>query len=716
MPRNHFARKCKISPIIVIILLAVFQMTFCESDLFWCGDKQEVALEAVNGRNFSVRFALNDPLTEVQSLVWAKWITLDNRLLDNIDNTSANRERYKLTIESGKNAIDLFIAFTELSDSGKHVVKINYGKQSLCAIAIFNLTIEGTAPICSTLFDQDIRRVQMSCAWVQVNLGDQVQLLAGNQVVYEYETTEMNIDGDFNSTNKFSVYLPLENVHDKRVVPSMCFISNSNRSVNKSCTFLPIRSQTLRSEFECCTTEEADAIKFWYNNESNLIPLIFTDKLSLIHVGPFSFFCGIQSGNKTVLLHSILNVNLVEGKQYNISLSALGRTEGSNNSNDNLMCDNIFFEVRNTDEDIQYPKENLDLNTMPDNTERIEITVTPEASNTNKVSTWVWAILVLSLIFCLVIGSVNCYYMVLRKYRYHFEKEINDAMQIESMVAIGDTITQSEDRGNLHLQELQSCRDSKLRGATVLQGSIGQERHKQNQVRKAPMSNLQSRSPSLHSHHQHSDPESSWFAHRPTNYTPNREDHKGAIGRTTTGFDTNPDKHIRQDLASALYPDTAYCSVDDVKGTSKDISKEHRPSHAPSFPYPNPSPKDHFDMGASMTSPSLFKSGVSQQNASMMSMARVPEVDTDVDALYAKPDMSRKTNKMTSLESDYDDPRPPGNYLGRNSGQDTFVLEHGSEPLVLNHTDFFGNMIANPTDELTDGGELYINAPAHSFS
>ena len=61
------------------------------------------------------------------------------------------------------------------------------------------------------------------------------------------------------------------------------------------------------------------------------------------------------------------------------------------------MCENISFKVRNTDEDIQYPEENRDLSTMPDNTERIAITVTPEASKTNKVSTWVWAILVLFL-------------------------------------------------------------------------------------------------------------------------------------------------------------------------------------------------------------------------------------------------------------------------------------------------------------------------------
>ena len=274
--------------------------------------------------------------------------------------------------------------------------------------------------------------------------------------------------------------------------------------------------------------------------------------------------------------------------------------------------------------------------------------------------------------------------------------------------------------GNLHLQELQSCRDSDLRGATALQCIIGEGRHKRNQVRKAPISNKQDGPPSLHLQHQHGEHERSCFAHQSTNFTSNWEDHKRAIGRTIPGLDTNPGSHIRHDLASVPYLDTAYCSVDDVKGTSKDTSKELRPSHASSFQYPHPSSKDHFDMGPSTTSPSLFKSGGSQQNASMVRMARVPGVDTDIDALYAKPDMSRKTKQMTSLESDYDDPRPPGNnpgsYLGRNSGQDTSVLEHGSEPLVLNHTDFFGNMIANPTDELTDGGELYINAPAHSFS
>ena len=539
--------------------------------------------------------------------------------------------------------------------------------------------------------------------------------MAGNQVVYEYETTEMNIDGDYNSTKTFSIYLPLENFHDERVVPSMCLISNSKRSIDKTCTFLPIRSQTLGSVFECCTTEDADAIKVWYNTGSNLIPLILTDKLSLIHVGPFSFFCGVQSGNKTVLLRSIGNVNLVEGKQYNISLSVLGRTEGSNNSDENSKCENIFFEVTNIKKNVQHPDENRELSTITTNSESIEFTVTPKASNmnntiANKVPIWVWVMLVLSIILCIATGSVNCYYIVSRKYRHHFGKEINDVMQPDSMAANGDTGAKSEDVGNLQLQELQSCQDSELRGATVLQGSKGRGRLKQNQVRKAPMSNLQSGPPSPDSQRQRREHESSCSTHHPINYTSNLEHHKGAIGRTTTGFDTNPDKHIRHDLASALYLDTAYCSVDDVKGTSKYISKELLPSHVSSFPHPHPSSKDHFDMGASTTSPSSFKSGRSQQNASMVSMATVPGLDPDVDALYSKPDMSRKTNKMTSLESDYDDPRPPGtnpgSYLGRNSGQDTSVLEHASEPLVLSHTDFFGNMIANPTDELTDVGEL----------
>ena len=94
--------------------------------------------------------------------------------------------------------------------------------------------------------------------------------------------------------------------------------------------------------------------------------------------------------------------------------------------------------------------------------------------------------------------------------------------------------------GNLQLQDLQSCRDSELRGATVLQRSIGQGWHKQNQVRRAPISNKHDGPPSLHSQRQHGEPGSSCFAHRPTNYTSNWEDHMGAIGHTTTDCDTKP--------------------------------------------------------------------------------------------------------------------------------------------------------------------------------
>ena len=88
--------------------------------------------------------------------------------------------------------------------------------------------------------------------------------------VYEYETPAMNIDGDFNlPTNSAFNYLPLENVHDELVVPSMCLISHIKRSVHiNTCTFLPVQDQTQRSVFECCSTEEGNAygaIKFWYN-------------------------------------------------------------------------------------------------------------------------------------------------------------------------------------------------------------------------------------------------------------------------------------------------------------------------------------------------------------------------------------------------------------------------------------------------------------------
>ena len=111
----------------------------------------------------------------------------------------------------------------------------------------------------------------------------------------------MDIDCDFNlKTNSAFNYLPLENVHDDLVVPCMCRISQSKRSVHiNTCMFLPIQDQTLQSVFECCSTEESDAygaIKFWYNNDSNFqnstkdIPI--SDCLQLV-----TAFCLSQLGS-----------------------------------------------------------------------------------------------------------------------------------------------------------------------------------------------------------------------------------------------------------------------------------------------------------------------------------------------------------------------------------------------------------------------------------
>ena len=66
------------------------------------------------------------------------------------------------------------------------------GRQ-LCFIFQLNLIIKEIKPICETFFDKRHWKLQMSCQWLQVNDGDRARLVAGDQVLYEHETSQMNL-------------------------------------------------------------------------------------------------------------------------------------------------------------------------------------------------------------------------------------------------------------------------------------------------------------------------------------------------------------------------------------------------------------------------------------------------------------------------------------------------------------------------------------------
>ena len=60
---------------------------------------------------------------------------------------------------------------------------------------------------------------------------------------------------------------------------------------------------------------------------------------------------------------------------------------------------------------------------------------------------------------------------------------------------------------------------------------------------------------------------------------------------------------------------------------------------------------------------------------------------TNTDSIYAKPDMSQKTNRMTSLESEYDDPRVPGEEIF----QSILAKKNNHESHVLENDHIYGN-------------------------
>ena len=82
------------------------------------------------------------------------------------------------------------IMFTDENDTGTHTVSLYERGRQLCFIFQLNLIIKEIKPICETFFDKKRWKLQMSCQWLQVNDGDRARLVAGDQVLYEHETSE----------------------------------------------------------------------------------------------------------------------------------------------------------------------------------------------------------------------------------------------------------------------------------------------------------------------------------------------------------------------------------------------------------------------------------------------------------------------------------------------------------------------------------------------
>ena len=123
--------------------------------------------------------------------------------------------------------------------------------------------------------------------------------------------------------------------------------------------------------------------------------------------------------------------------------------------------------------------------------------------------------------------------------------------------------------------------------------------------------------------------------------------------------DRNSDHHYEH-TDSAVVPsapnlDNTYWSLDDVGGGTAN-TKVTDPHVSNPLPYYQEGLFDPYSITKACSS-----SAVTPKTSPELPLTDIrPNQRAEVEQIYAKPDMSRKTKKMMPLESDYDDPRDPG--------------------------------------------------------
>ena len=326
----------------LLILQAHLQQAFSSNNLF-CNNEQERSMIAIDGQTIHVNFTV-DELQENQYLVWnipdsEFQLPFDMSIGNNM---SLQSGRYSLTyFQQAGHSYEMSIMLTDKHDTGTHTVTLNEGGRQLCFIFLLNLIIKETNPICETLFDKKRGKLQLSCQWLQVNDWDRARLVAGDQVLYEHETFQMNLDGHYNVTNKYSIFLPPEKLYDAFIVPTMCEVVYTKTNRSNTCRFRTapgdfVRSNLAKSEnatFTCCNTS-------WFTvDSSSLKRLNSTESISA------SFpilLCGVEGDDSNMLvIRSIgyLNVDVQENLDIvSVLMNATRDPNASNYSSDGFQC------------------------------------------------------------------------------------------------------------------------------------------------------------------------------------------------------------------------------------------------------------------------------------------------------------------------------------------------------------------------------------------
>ena len=369
----YFTRRMILS---FLILPIIFHVTLSDDKLYWCGNAQEEVMDVWSGQNISMRFFLEDPLLDVQTLVWRKGESIrvkpHDQPLEYDGYGDFEVDRYRLTAVSNI-TFDLFIGHTEQNDSGHHVVTVNLGGQPLCLALVLNLTVETPEPICSTQFNIESRKLQMSCEWLQMNEGDRAHFEVDNEILYEHEIPELNFNGSFNMTHQFSVYVGLDKILDEITVPKKCIVSHRKGRAREECEFPVVTphpfeyTQGENVDFECCVAKPRKPILLVYDGDGNELSVV--DSKQNYNASKardadciLFFLCG---SNEALSEITILNMTSLDVRKYAIYESSTLPLRVSdpkllyNNSREDEQCEVITVNFQKLDSTRYIRRESL---------------------------------------------------------------------------------------------------------------------------------------------------------------------------------------------------------------------------------------------------------------------------------------------------------------------------------------------------------------------
>ena len=514
--------------------------------------------------------------------------------------------------------------------------------------------------------------------------------------MYAHDTLNINVDGRFNLTNKFSVYIDPRDIFDGRALPEKCVILNHKRNEEKTCKFSPLVQYTIQDAetknvtFQCCTANK-DIFSTWlYKVGDEFIPINFTEDIFLPASDRIFFLCGEMTNNSnSMLLYIMESWNVGNFNDYTTSVSERNLLS---NSTDGKKCQTISVIVPRNTSLLMLSEDTNATHVTSSNMTLTNSTVKGSlyTSSSLTISLTILSAIAFSLTICMCFINIRGFCRRRMKQKLNVELNSSPAAGVdatESLELTNISSAQSQPRRDLVEEQhgtgnaiIHACQESQHGPLSYFQGDFGQ---------------MDNRSIAhTRKNHEHDEVKERHYDHRL------RKTERSSIGTADSiHIGSAPPTVV---VPSAPFQDSTYCSLDDVKDTPSNTCIAS-PMSFRSLTHPSDGQTDHSDPYNVIRDKRLCVLSVERKDEWQDSSAVRSGPKRNIDELYAKPDMSRKTKKIAALESDYDDPRVPGDDFYRNASYS-----------VVKNSQIYSNSVANTPDEMNCDGMLYMNESVHS--